>query len=80
LAGKIKTNGDVVLVASSTTVNSSQFASTARATIIGRWDFTDTFSGNCPRVFNNELSITIKDNLSTMPYFRMGCHGVLFDS
>ena len=78
-AGTIKTNGDVLLVSSFTNIESVRIGANTQGVIVGRWDFSDTYSGNCPRVFNNQLAITINDNLITLPYFRMGCHGVFFE-
>jgi hypothetical protein len=78
-AGTIKNNGDVLLVSSFTSIGAVRIGANTQGVIVGRWDFSDTFSGNCPRVFNNQLTITIRDNLSALPYFRMGCHGVFFE-
>lgn len=78
-AGTIKNNGDVLLVSSFASISVVRIALRTQGVIVGRWDFSDTFSGNCPRVFNNQLAITIRDNLSALPYFRMGCHGVFFE-
>jgi hypothetical protein len=65
-------------------ITSSQFVATAEigigntsTVIVGRWDFTDTFGGNAPVLINvRNLKMIVQDNLSTIPLFRVSCHGI----
>ena len=74
----ITTNADVMLISSQTNIITAGTGSNTYSVIVGRWDFTDTLGGNAPIITNsNDLKITIRDNLSDVPFFQVACHGIL---
>lgn len=76
----IKDNADIALISSRVATIAYGTGSNTYTAIIGRWDFTDTFGGNAPILTNvNDLKISIPDNLSTIPLFRVSCHGILIE-
>jgi len=74
-----KNNGDVLLSISFSTIDSTSFASTEHSVINGVRDYKELF-GSGVAVIDNNISVTIQDDLSSVKYFKVSCHGVLIDS
>lgn len=72
-------NGDILLISNTCSIESVVFAAVASGVLFGQWDITESFGGNSARVYDNALKITVRDDLSTLPYFRVSVHGVLFE-
>jgi len=74
----INNNGDVILISSRTTVESAKITGITSTIIEGSWDFTEVY-GNSIKVRNNDMKIIINDDLSTMTYFKVSCHGLILN-
>jgi hypothetical protein len=74
----IKDNADIFMFSSYYVLQSaSPLLGDDYTAIMGRWDLTDTFGGNAPVIDNaSDITITINDNLTSLPLFRMSCHGI----
>lgn len=77
----IKDNSDIFLISSNWVINTvARLVGLDYTAIIGRWDFTDTFGGNAPVIVNaDDFKITVQDDLSGLPLFRVSCHGILVE-
>jgi hypothetical protein len=74
----INDNAGVMLITSNQFIVTAEIGVGNTSTvIIGRWDFTDTFGGNSPVLMNaSNLKMIVQDDLSTIPLFRVSCHGI----
>lgn len=76
---KFLDNGDMLIISNTIAFNVAKITGVAVGIIFGQWDLTESFGGNTPRIYDNSLKITINDDLSALPYFRVSVHGVYFE-
>lgn len=70
-----KTNGDILLFATDSSIYSAKVEGTLTTIINGHWDLPKAFQNGV--VCNVEdLTITIQDNLSTLNFFEVSASGV----
>jgi len=70
-----KTNGDILLFATDSSIYSAKVEGTLRTIINGHWDLLKAFqNGLVCKV--EDLTITIQDNLSTLNFFEISATGI----
>lgn len=70
-----KTNGDILLFATDSSIYSAKVEGTLKTIINGHWDLLKAFqNGLVCKV--EDLTITIQDNLSTLNFFEISASGV----
>ena len=70
-----KTNGDIMLFATDSSIHSAKIEGELRTIINGHWDLLKAFQNGV--VCNVEdLTITIQDNLSTLEFFEVSATGI----
>ena len=70
-----KTNGDILLFATDSSIHSAKIEGTLRTIINGHWDLLKAFqNGLVCKV--EDLTITIQDNLSTLNFFEISATGI----
>ena len=70
-----KTNGDILLFATDSSIHSAKIEGELRTIINGHWDLLKAFqNGLVCKV--EDLTITIQDNLSTLNFFEISATGI----
>ena len=70
-----KTNGDILLFATDSSIYSAKVEGTLKTIINGHWDLLKAFqNGLVCKV--EDLTITIQDNLSTLNFFEISATGI----
>lgn len=70
-----KTNGDILLFATDSSIYSAKVEGTLKTIINGHWDLVKAFqNGLVCKV--EDLTITIQDNLSTLNFFEISATGI----
>lgn len=70
-----KTNGDILLFATDSSIHSAKIEGELRTIINGHWDLLKAFqNGLVCKV--EDLTITIQDNLSTLNFFEINATGI----
>jgi hypothetical protein len=70
-----KTNGDIMMFATDSSVSSVKISGTTSSIISGHWDVSQSF-GNGLLINKDDLKITVRDNLSTLQYLQFAVSGI----
>lgn len=70
-----KTNGEIIMFATTSETSSIRIGGTTASIINGCWQVSDSF-GNGIVTNKDDLTLTVRDDLSTIPYFEMAISGI----
>ena len=73
----IKNNADTMLISTNVSQSTAGVGSNTITSLYGTWDFTEAYGSNGILVKNNDLKITIRDDLTGMIFFKVSAHGII---